>query len=233
MNILLSCCGDMCLSCTAPQQLEAEPMCNTKVDPNLTEMDKKLDELKMEKRQIRRRTLSVREEAELAVKEEERLMKEKKLLEKEFKKTKIELDYFKTRNNNRHNLPVQSETKPLQDTIKMKLSELKMTKTRLDEKEEQHKKYKEKIRSLKKTIEDGMFKLGVCDGRIIELERDKAKVVADLESQRMKVRVFYTLSTISSKDLLALYIVCPLRSKHNDRSVDCEDALLDVSINRS
>ena len=39
--------------------------------------------------------------------------------------------------------------------------------------------------------------LGVRDGRIIELEKDKAKAVAALESERMEVRV-HTLIPIGN-----------------------------------
>ena len=62
-------------------------------------------------------------------------------------------------------------------------------KAKLKENERKLKKYEEMVHSLKKEIEEGVRELGIRDGRIIQIEKKKAKVVADLESERIKVRV--------------------------------------------
>ena len=44
-----------------------------------------------------------------------------------------------------------------------------------------------------------MRELGVRDGRITELEQDKARAVAELESEKMKVRVHFPMADDKSR----------------------------------
>ena len=180
-------------------QLDAELRTKTKRvkpstekdDSKVAEIDKKLDKLEMERRQNRERTASAREEAEVIVEDIERLEQEKQLLLEEIRKKESELDCF----NKLHaqHLSLNQHEKQvlqiLQESIIVKDSELREAKAKLQEKEKKLEKCKEKIQKLKKKIGEGVKKLGVRDGRITELEQDKARAVAELELERMKVRV--------------------------------------------
>ena len=177
-------------------KLDAEPRTKTKRvkpstekdDSKVAEIDKKLDKLEMERRQNRERTASAREEAEVIVEDVERLQREKQLLLEEIEKKESELDCF-NKPHAQHLSISQREKEVLQDSIKAKENELREAKAKLQEKEKKLKKCKEKIQKLKKRIEEGVRVLGVRDGRITELEQDKARAVAELELERMKVRV--------------------------------------------
>ena len=180
-------------------QLDAELRTKTKRvkpstekdDSKVAEIDKKLDKLEMERRQNRERTASAREEAEVIVEDIERLEQEKQLLLEEIRKKESELDCF----NKLHaqHLSLNQHEKQvlqiLQESIIVKDSELREAKAKLQEKEKKLEKCKEKIQKLNKKIGEGVKKLGVRDGRITELEQDKARAVAELELERMKVRV--------------------------------------------
>ena len=181
----------MCLSYI---QMDAEPKIRTKRvkastekdDSKLAEIDKELDKLQVERRQNRERTTSTREEAEVIVEDMERLEREKQLLLEEIRRKERELDCFKRV---RDQLTAsQREKEDLQVSIKIKENELREAKAKLQEKDKKLEKYKEKIQKLKKRIEEGVRELGVRDGRITELEKDKARAVAELELERMKVR---------------------------------------------
>ena len=154
-----------------------------KYDFKLMKIDKELDRLQMERRQNRKRTASAREEAEVIVEDVERLKREKQLLLEEIRRKERELDCFKRVHD--------QEKENLQESIKIKENELREAKAKLQEKEKKLEKCKEKIQKLKKRIEEGVRELGVCDGRITELEQDKARAVAELELERMKVRVHF------------------------------------------
>ena len=159
-----------------------------KDDSKLAEIDKKLDKLLMERRQNRERTASAREEAEVMVEDVKRLEQEKQLLLEEIRKKESELDCF-NKLHAQHLSISQREKEVLQESIKVKENELREAKAKLQEKEKKLEKCKEKIQKLKKRIEEGLRELGVRDGRITELEQDKARAVAELELERMKVRV--------------------------------------------
>ena len=186
----------MCLSNTSQLDVELRTKIKRikpsieKEDFKLVKIDKELDELKMERRQSRKRTASAREEAEVVVEDMERLEQEKELLMEEIMKKKSELDCFK-KLLSQHLAISQREKEVLQESIKLKENELQEAKAKLQEKEKQLEKYKEKIQKLKKRIEEGVRELGIRDGRITELEKDKARAVAALESERMKVRVHF------------------------------------------
>ena len=168
-----------------------------KEDSKLAEIDKELDTLKMERRQNRKRTATAREEAEVVVEDVERLEQEKQLLLEEIRRKERELDCFKRVHDQL--TESQREKEDLQESIKLKENELREVKAKLEEKKKQLEKYKEKIQKLKKRIEEGVRELGVRDGRITELEKDKAKAVAALESERIKVRVYFLIPDKSGK----------------------------------
>ena len=187
----------MYLSCTA--QLDEELSTKTEhiIEKELAEVDKELDRYKMERTQNTKRITSAREEAEVIVEDVERLEQEKQNLLEEIKKKERELDCFKTVHDQL--TESQREKEVLQECIKVKENELQEAKAKLQEKEKKLEKYKEKIQKLKKRIEEGVRELGVRDGRIIELEQNKAKAVADLESERLKVRVHFLMPSKSGK----------------------------------
>ena len=184
-------------------QLDTELRTKTKLvkpstekdDFKLTEIDKKLDKLQMERRQNRERTASAREEAEVIVEDVERLEREKQLLLEEIRKKECELDCF-NKLHAQHLSISQREKKVLQESIKVKENELRDAKAKLQEKEKKLKKCKENMQKLKKRIEEGVRELGIRDGRIIELEQDKARGVAELELERMKVRVHFSMAEV-------------------------------------
>ena len=162
-----------------------------KEDSTLVEIDKKLDRLKVERRQNRERDAIAMKEANLVVEDVERLDQEKQLLLEEIKKNERELGVFR-KFHGRFRFPFttsQREKEDLQEIIKTKENELQEAEAKLQEKEKKLEKYKEKIQSLKKKLEEGIRESGVQDGKILQLENEKAKVVADLESERMKVRI--------------------------------------------
>ena len=162
-----------------------------KEDSKLAEIDKELDIQKTERRQNMERAASVREQAAVVIEDVVRLEQEKQELLKEIEKKERELGYFKKLHGQRL-LENYSEKKDLQESIQAKEKELQEAKAKLKENEKKLEKYKEKVRSLKKRIEEGVRELGIRDGSIIQLEKEKAKVGADLESERMKVRIHQT-----------------------------------------
>ena len=162
-----------------------------KEDSKLAEIDKELDRQKTERRQDMERAASVREQAAVVIEDVERLEQEKQELLKEIEKNKRELGYFIELHGQRV-LENYNEKRDLQESIQAKEKEVQEAKAKLKENEKKLKEYKEKVRSLKKRIEDGVKELGIRDGSIIQLEKEKAKVVADLESERVKVRVHPT-----------------------------------------
>ena len=168
-----------------------------KENSKLAKIDKELDRLKMERRQKRKRTASTREEAVVIIEDMERLEQEKQILLEEIKKKETKLDFLKRIHDQLST--IQCEKDDLQERITTKENELREAKAKLEEKEKQLEKYKEKICNLKKRIEEGIRELGERDGRIIELEKDKAKVVADLESERVKVRIHFTNFDLETK----------------------------------
>ena len=190
-------CGLLLVRCVCLTiQLDTEPRTKTKrvkistekYDFKLVKIDKELDRLQMERRQNRKRTASAREEAEVIVEDVERLEREKQLLLEEIRRKERELDCFRRV---RDQLTAsQREKQDLQVSIKIKENELREAKAKLQEKEKKLEKYKEKIQKLKKRIEEGVRELGVRDDKITELEKDKARAVAELELERMKVRVY-------------------------------------------
>ena len=157
-------------------------------DSKLAKIDKELDRQKTERRQNWERAASVREQAALVIEDVERLEQEKQDLVKEIEKKERELGYFKKLHGQRI-LENHREKRDLQESIQTKEKEIHEAKDKLKENEKKLEKYKEKVHSLKKRIEEGVRELEICDGSIIQLEKEKAKVVADLESERMKVRV--------------------------------------------
>ena len=177
-------------------QLDAELKTKTKMikpsiekeDSKLAKIDKELDKEKIERRQNRERAASVREQAEVVIEDVERLEQEKQDLLKEIERKEIELGYFK-KLYDQQLLENSREKNNLQECIQTKEIELQEAKAKLEENEKKLKKYKEMVRSLKKKIEEGVRELGIRDGRILQLEKEKAKVVADLESERIKVRI--------------------------------------------
>ena len=190
-------CGLLLVRCVSLTiQLDAELRTKTKRvkfstekdDSKLAEIDKKLDKLLIERRQNKERTVSAREEAEVMVEDVKRLDQEKQLLLEEIRKNEIELNCF-NKLHVQHLSISQREKEVLQESIKAKENELQEAKAKLQEKEKKLEKCKEKIQNLKKRIEEGVRELGVRDGRITELEQDKARAVAELELERMKVRV--------------------------------------------
>ena len=158
-----------------------------KDDSKLTKIDKELDRQKTERRQNWERVASVREQAALVIEDVERLKQEKQELLKEIEKKERELGYFKKLHGQRL-LENHREKKDLQESIQTKKKEVQEAKAKLKENEKKLKKYKEKVRNLKKRIEEGVRELGIRDGSIIQLEKEKAGVVADLESERIEVR---------------------------------------------
>ena len=163
-----------------------------KEDSKLAEIDKELDRYKMERIQHTKRTESAREEAEVIIEDVERLEREKQLLLEEIRKKENELDCF-NKLLAQHLSISQHEKEVLQESIKVKENELKQARAKLQEKEKKLEKYKEKIQKLKNKIEDGVRELGVRNGTITQLEQDRAKAVAALESERLKVRVIFLL----------------------------------------
>ena len=170
---------------TEPRSIKSS---TKKEDSKLAKIDKELDRQKTERRQNMERTASAREQAAVVIEFVEKLEQEKQDLVKEIEKKERELGYFKKLHGQRL-LENYREKKDLQESIQMKEKEVQEAKAKLKENEKKLKKYKEKVHSLKKRIEEGVRELGIRDGSIIQLEKDKAKVVADLESERMKVRV--------------------------------------------
>ena len=156
-----------------------------KEDSNLAEIDNRNTK---ERIQSTKRTASAREEAEVIVEDMERLEQEKQLLLEEIRKKESELDCF-NKLHAQHLSISQREKEVLQESIKVKENELQEAEAKLQEKKKKLEKYKEKIQKLKKRIEEGVRELGLRDWRIIELEGDKARAVAELELERMKVRV--------------------------------------------
>ena len=161
-----------------------------KEDSTLAEMDKELDILEIEGRRNKKKTASAYEEAAVVMEEVEKLRQEKKILLDETKRKERELGYFK-KLHGQHHLVNQYEKEDLQESITAKENELREAKTRLKKYEKRLEKYEEKICSLKRKIEEGARELVKCDGRINELEQSKAKVIVDLESERMKVRIHH------------------------------------------
>ena len=168
--------------------LQLDKLSIEKQDSKLSANDKELDGLKVERRCSKKRTASAREEAKVFVEDVERLEQEKQLLMEEIRKKESEVECFNKLYTQSLSIS-QREKEVLQGSIESKENELRDAKAKLGEKEEQLKKCKEKIGKLKKKIEEGVRELGVRDGRIIELEKDKAKATAELESERMKVRI--------------------------------------------
>ena len=200
-------CGLLLVRCVCLTiQLDAEMRMKTKRvkpstekdDSKLAEIDKKLDKLLMERRQNRERTASAREEAEVIVEDVERLKREKQLLLEEIRMKESELDCF-NKLHAQHLSISQREKEVLQESIKVKENELQEAKAKLQKKEKKLEKCKEKIQNLKKRIEEGVRELGVRDGRITELEQDKARAVAELELERIKVRVHFSMLDKSGK----------------------------------
>ena len=187
-------------------QLDAEQRTKTKRvkpstekdDSKVAEIDKKLDKLEMERRQNRERTASAREEAEVMVDDVERLEREKQLLLEEIRKKGSELDCF-NKLHAQHLSISQHEKEVLQESIKVKENELREAKAKLQEKEKKLEKYKEKIQNLKKKIEEGVRELGIRGERITELEEDKARAVAELELERIQVKVHFSMLDKSGK----------------------------------
>ena len=161
-----------------------------------SELDKELDRLKIERRQHRRRIESAWEEAEVVIEDVERFEKEKMVLLEEIRKKESELDCFNTFYAQRLSVS-QREKEFLLKNIEIKENELQEAKAKCEEKKKQLEKCKEKIQKLKKRIEEGVRELGERDGRITELEKDKAKAVTTLESERMKVRLVCVYSPFS------------------------------------
>ena len=187
-------------------QLDAELKNKTKMvnsipendNSKLAKIDKELDKLQVERRQNRERTASAREEAEVIVEDMERLEREKQLLLEEIRKKESELDCF-NKLHTQHLSISQREKAVLRESIKVKENELQEAKAKLREKEKKLEKCKEKIQKLKKRIEEGVRELGVRDGRITELEQDKARAIAELELERMKVKVHFSMADKSGK----------------------------------
>ena len=172
---------------TKPRRIKST---TKKEDSKLAEIDKELDRQKTERRQNWESAASVREQAAVVIEDVERLEQEKEELLKEIEKKERELGYFKKLHCQR--LLENYHEKNLQESIQAKEKEVQEAKAKLKENEKKLKEYKEKVHSLKKRIEEGVRELGKRDGSIIQLEKEKAKVVADLESERMKVRVHPT-----------------------------------------
>ena len=179
-------------------QLDAELKTNSKMiklsiekeDSKLAKIDKELDREKIERRQNRERAASAREQADMVIEDVERLEQEKQDLLKEIKRKERELGYFqKLYNLIQQVLDNYCEKKYLKESILTKERELQEAKAKLKENEKKLKKYEEMVRSLTKEIEEGVRELDIRDERIIQLEKEKAKMVADLESERIKVRV--------------------------------------------
>ena len=188
----------MCLSYV---QLDAELTTKTSntenYDSELVKIDKALDKLQMERRQNREKTVSAREEAEEIIDDVEGLEREKQLLLEEIRRKESELDCFKRVHDQL--TASQREKEDLQVSIKGKENELREAKAKLQGKEKKVERAKEKIQKLKKKIEEGVRELGVRDGRITELEHDKAQAVAELELETMKVRVYFSMPDMSGK----------------------------------
>ena len=200
-------CGLLLVRCFCLTiQLDAEQRTKTKRvkpstekdDSEVAKIDKKLDKLEMERRQNWERTASAREEAEVMVEDVERLKREKQFLLEEIRKKESELDCF-NKLHAQHLSISQHEKEVLQESIKVKENELREAKAKLQEKEKKLEKCKEKIQNLKKRIEEGVRELRVCDGRISELEQDKSRAVAELELERMKVRVHFSMAEMSGR----------------------------------
>ena len=195
------CSCDIYVYCTLQLHEELRTRVNPSIekeDSKLVEVDKELDRLKIERKENRKRTASAREEAEVVVRDVERLEKERELLLKEIKRKERELECFNIIHAQQHSIS-QREKELLHENVKMKENELQEAKAKLKEKEKQLGKYKKKIQKLKKRIEEGLRELGGRDGRITDLEKDKAKAVAALESERMKVRVPFLMPIKSGK----------------------------------
>ena len=161
------------------------------IEKELAEVDKELDRNKVGRTQNTKRTASAREEAEVIIEDVERLEQEKQNLLEEIRKKERELDCFKAVHDQL--TESQREKEVLQESIKVKENELREAKAKLQEKEKMLEKCKEKIQKLKNRIEEGVRELGVCDGRITELEKDKARAVTELELERIKVRVHFLM----------------------------------------
>ena len=141
----------------------------------------------MERRQNKKRNAKAREEAEVVVEDVERLERKNQLLLEEIKKKERKLGYFKGVHDQLA-LISQHEKDDLQESIEKKEKKLQKARNMLQGKERQVKICKEKIQKLMKRIEQGVMELWRRDRRIIQLENEKAKLVADLESERVKVR---------------------------------------------
>ena len=193
-----SCCDVSVIHLQLDKELRIKTKPSTEKDFKLVKIDKELDRNKMERTQNTKRNANAREEAEVIVEDVERLEQEKQLLLEEIRKKESELDCFNTLHA-QHLSISQREKEVLQETIKVKENELQEAKAKLQEKEKKLEKCKEKIQKLKKRIEEGVRELGVRDGIIIELEKDRAKAVAALESERLKVRVHFLMLSRSGK----------------------------------
>ena len=181
---------------TSPITESGEKPSIQKEDSTLTEMDKKLDIFEIEGRRNRKKTESACEEAAVVMEEVEKLKQEKKILLDEINRKEEELDYFE-KCHSQHLVVSQYEKEDLQEKIKAKENELREAKTRLKKYEKHLEKYEEKKCNLMRRIEEGARELVKCDERINELEKNKAKVIVDLELEIMKVRVHHHLKDFS------------------------------------
>ena len=178
----------MCLVLQLVAEQTAKPRkIKSSVEKEVAKIDKELDRQKTERRQDMERAASVREQTAVVLEDVERLELEKQELMKDIEKKETELVNLK-KCYGRRILENYLEKKDLQESIQMKEKEIQETKAKLKENEKELKEYKEMVHSLKKMIEEGVRELGIRDGSIIQLEKEKARVVADQESERIKVR---------------------------------------------
>ena len=158
-------------------------------DSKLAEIDRELDKLKRARTQERDQGASARESATVVVKGLEHLEREKEVLVDEIQRKEKELKYFKKLHEKHDSgtFSSRNEKEELLELIRRKERELNEANERLEEKKKKLNKSKEKIQNLKKKIEAGIREAGVYEGKIMMLEQDKARIQADLETERKKV----------------------------------------------
>ena len=171
-------------------------------DSKLAEIDQQLEELKMARTQERDQDASTRDPAAVVVKDE-CLEREKEALKDEIERKEKELKKF----HEKDSAHSQCEKKNLLELVKTKERELKETNQKLEEKEKRSK------GKIQQSTEEGIREIGVNEGKIMMLEQEKARIQADLESERKKMEELRIEAAISTTPQQQVRLTC-IAKKH-------------------